>query len=36
MGAESALASQNEHLEANQKHSEQEIYKYKQIFESKE
>ena len=36
MGAESALASQNEHLEANQKHSEQEIYKYKQIFDSKE
>ncbi len=36
MGTENALASQNEHLEANQRHAEQEVQKMKQIFESKE
>lgn len=36
MGTENALASQNEHLEANQRHAEQELQKVKQIFESKE
>ena len=36
MGTENALASKNEHLEANQRHAEQEVQKMKQIFESKE
>lgn len=36
MGTENALASQNEHLEANSKHAEQEVHKLKQIYESKE
>ena len=36
MGSESVLATQNEHLEANQRHSDLEINNIKQIFESKE
>jgi hypothetical protein len=36
MSTENVLASQNEHLEANQRHAEQEQQKQKQIYESKE
>ena len=36
MNTENVLASQNEHLEANQRHAEQELQKQKQIYESKE